>query len=274
MPYHGRGDCWWAPNARPEKRHFGKEFGKLWHTQRRARILAILRDTENARTATIADELGVSRETIRRDLLAMEGEGLLERVHGGAVTAVPGSEETFARRTSLHAAEKNEIARKAVGLLRPGMIVFVDAGTTTMAFARALRDGPEVKVITNSVDIAQTLRGRSLLLGGNLTSDVPATFGELTLSEIGRFIADMAILSPTAIHPRHGVMYYELHESEVARAMCEKSSRVAILADGSKLNRTSRVAMRDAGAVDWLITDGAADRAAIGALVDACGKIL
>lgn len=246
----------------------------MWHTQRRAKILSILRETENARTAAIAAELGVSRETIRRDLLAMQEEGLLARVHGGAITAVQDSEADFQKRKTLNWAEKSEIGRKALQLVEPGMIVFVDAGTTTMAFARALREGPDIQVITNSVDVAQILRRRSILLGGTVLSDVPATFGELTLAEIGRFMADLAILSPTSIHPRHGVMYFELHEAEVARAMSAKTSQVAILADSSKLNRTSRVLMCEAGGIDCVVTDGKADPGVRHALADVIPTVL
>lgn len=227
----------------------------MWHTQRRARILSILREAENARTASIAAELGVSRETIRRDLLAMEEEGLLERVHGGAVTATMQSEETFQTRKTLNWAEKHEIGRKAVSLLAPGMIVFVDVGTTTLAFAKALRDGPDIQVVTNSIDIAQLLKPKCILLGGRVTSDVPGTFGELTFSEIGRFMADIAILSPTAVHPRQGVMYYELQEAEIARAMRANARQAAILADGSKLGKTSRVVMDDLERIDHLVVD-------------------
>ncbi|RKF07658.1 DeoR/GlpR transcriptional regulator [Oceaniradius stylonematis] len=262
-----------APNAQLSGK-LQKGIAVLWHTQRRAKILAILRESANARTAAIAEELGVSRETIRRDLLAMQDEGLLARVHGGAITADQDSEADFQKRKTLNWAEKSEIGRKALQLVEPGMTVFVDAGTTTMAFARALRDGPDVQVITNSVDVAQTLRRHSILVGGTILSDVPATFGELTLAEIGRFMADLAILSPTAVHPKHGVMYYELHEAEVARAMGAKTSKVAILADSSKLDRTSRVLMSEVGNIDWLVTDAKADPGVRQALADLIPAVL
>lgn len=184
----------------------------------------------------------------------MESEGLLDRVHGGAITTEEVSEASFQKRRRLNWSEKQEIGRKTLELLSPGMVVFLDAGTTTLAFAELLQAGPKVRVITNSLSAVEILGADALLLGGRVLSDVPACFGELTLSQIDRFMADLAIISPTAIHPENGVMYYELHESEIARAMCARSGKTVVLADSSKLCTTSRVVMDDVAAVDTIVT--------------------
>lgn len=240
----------------------------MWSRDRKEKILALLRTAERARTAEIASQLGVSRETVRRDLLEMQADGLLQRVHGGAVPTAEEPEAEFQRRKSLNWPQKMEIGRKAAALVKPGMIIYVDAGSTTLAFAHALRDGPPVKVITNSCDVAQMIRGDALLLGGRIVSDVPATFGELTLWEIERFMADFAFVSPTAVSPRYGPMYYELHESEVARAMCRNAQKVAVLADGGKLGGTSRVAGDRRASIDYLVTDSRASDEALAELAD------
>lgn len=226
----------------------------MWHSQRRSKILSILKSEANARTSEIAHELGVSRETVRRDLKSLESKGLLDRVHGGAVMPEHESEASFDKRRRLNWNEKMQIGRKALDLLSPGMSIFLDAGTTTLAFAEQLRNGPEVTVITNSLSAAEILGPDALLLGGRILSDVPACFGELTLSQIDRFRADMAIISPTAVHAESGVMYYELHESEVARAMATRAACTVALADRSKFAATSRVVMAELSTIDRIIT--------------------
>jgi DeoR/GlpR family transcriptional regulator of sugar metabolism len=234
----------------------------LWTLERRTRILELLRSNERARTADIAEHLGVSRETVRRDLLEMHAGGLLQRVHGGARAYADEPEAEFNRRKALNWPQKLEIGRKALNLLSPGMVIYIDAGSTTLAFAQALRGGPPVKVITNSIDVAQLLSDEALLLGGRLVNDVPATSGELTLREIDSFFADIAFVSPTAVSFQHGPMYFELHESEVARAMCRNARQVAILADHSKLGATSRVASDSGRVFDVLLTDQDAPKSA------------
>lgn len=227
----------------------------MWHQERRSRIVELLRTGARASTAKLARELGVSRETVRRDLLSMESEGLLQRVHGGAVGAdTPREEAPFERRKRQRWRDKLEIGRLAVELIEPGMVVFVDAGTTTLAFAEALAGVPRIEVVTNSVGVAERLGERAILLGGRISTDVPATFGELTLSEIDRFMADFAFISPVSVHPDGGVMNYALNEAEIARAMLRRSERLVVLADQSKLGATSRVKVCDLADVDWVVT--------------------
>lgn len=227
----------------------------MWHQERRSRIAEALRTGARASTARLARELGVSRETVRRDLLAMEADGLLQRVHGGAVgSQVPSEEAPFERRKRARWREKLEIGRIASGLIQPGMVVFIDAGTTTLAFAEALAGIDHVEVVTNSLDIAQRLGERAVLLSGRVSTDVPATFGELTLAGIDRFLADFAFISPVGVHPHNGVMNYALNEAEVARAMLRRAERVVVLADSGKLGAVSRVKVCDLAEVDFLVT--------------------
>lgn len=215
----------------------------------------MLRDGARASTAVLARELGVSRETVRRDLLSLEAEGLLHRVHGGAVSAEGASEAPFERRRRQRWQEKLAIGRIAARLIRAGDIVFVDAGTTTLAFAEALAARDEVRVVTNSIGVAQRLGSRAVLLGGEISSDVPATFGELTLAEIERFLADVAFISPVAVDAAMGAMNYALNEAEIARAMIRRSKRTIVLADHSKIGLSSRVSVCRIDEIDVLVTD-------------------
>jgi len=223
--------------------------------ERHRRILAILRERANARTIDIALELNVSRETVRRDLVELQDAGEIGRVHGGATLSGDTPEEPFQLRVQNHRPEKLLIARQTLSLLNEGEAVFLDAGSTTTILAEALREGPAVQVITNLQSAAVALRERAFMLGGRFAETIPATFGELTLSNIRGFHVDVAIISPTGVDPEWGFSYYEMHECAVARAMCEQARRIIVLADSSKIGITSRVRLDSLELANVLVTD-------------------
>lgn len=239
----------------------------MWTQERHHRIVTLLLSGGRLRTDALAQTLGVSRETIRRDLLELEAAGHLKRVHGGAVGAEATPEIPFQQRARSQQLEKAQIARAAAALIHPGQSCFIDAGTTTLAFAQELAQVDGIRVITNSLDIARTLNGRRTrdvtLLGGHLISDVPGTYGELALSTIERFVVDVAIISPVGIHAGHGLMNYEIHEAELARAMIARASKAIVLADHTKLGVPSRVVICDLREIDVLVTDSEAEEDAL-----------
>jgi len=232
----------------------------MWSHERHARILKILEKDGKVATNMLADGFGVSRETVRRDLLEMERSGFLQRVHGGAVPnegAEP--EPAFETRIAQFSTQKEAIGELAASLIPQGSTCFIDAGSTTNAFAQVLAKKGDFRVITNSLDIARIMvSGRNcetLLLGGTPHADVPATYGELTLSEIDRFRADYAIISPVAIDQQRGLTNYELHEAEVARKMIRNAHECVALGHSAKLNTESRVAICRLDEVNHLVTD-------------------
>ena len=197
--------------------------------------------------------MGVSRETVRRDLLDLEEIGKVARVHGGAVLPQARTEDPFRERLTTQNRAKSEIAKKAVELIQPGQTLMVDAGSTTAIFAKELAKVPGISVITNSLDIAITLQAADidiLLLGGR----IPASVGELTLSEIRRFQVDLCFSAPVALHPKKGAFFYDLQEAEISIAMGAQAQRSIILADHTKLGATSRVQSWDVDAIDTLVT--------------------
>ncbi len=223
--------------------------------ERQRRILSILRKRANARTVEIARELNVSRETVRRDLVELQGKGEIGRVHGGATIGGEVPEEPFQLRIERRRAEKLAIARRTLSLLKDGDAIFLDAGSTTAILAETLRDGPDVQVITNLQSAAALLRERAFMLGGRYAESVPATFGELTLANIRSFHVDLAIISPTGVDPDWGLSYYEMHECAVARAMCEQARETIVLADSSKIDSVSRVRLDSLDVAGTLVTD-------------------
>jgi len=235
----------------------------MWSKERHKRILALLENTQHVSANDLPTLLGVSRETVRRDLRDLEENGLIDRVHGGAVLRTSKTEAPFEKRRDAQAGAKQNIARKAASLVEPGMSILVDAGTTTAAFGHALSTLSNFTLITNSVEIAQVLKAAEadievFLLGGQIVSDVPATFGELTLSEIRRFKVDLAVISPVALSASEGAFSYALKEAEVAKAMLDQAAMRVFLCDRTKLGETSRVQICGTSHVDLLVTDSKA----------------
>jgi len=234
----------------------------MWAHERHARIVALLDEHQRLATETIAAELGVSKETIRRDLIELELSGKLSRVHGGAIPQAVPIEPSYMVREELHRPGKRAIARAAATLIRPGMACFIDAGSTTQALAQVLLARSDLQIVTNSVSIASDLAGNPgldvVLLGGRIAQELPATYGDQTVAEIGRYHLDLAIVSPVGIDPRAGAMDYLWHEAAVARAMLEHARQRIVLADRSKLGQTSRMQICASSAVDVLVTDAPA----------------
>ncbi|EPX86021.1 DeoR/GlpR family DNA-binding transcription regulator [Salipiger mucosus] len=238
----------------------------MWSHERQSKILEHLGRDGKVQTHRLAELFEVSRETIRRDLLELDQKGSLVRVHGGAVQSereiLP--EPAFSDRLVAHAEVKRAIGRTAAALIEPGATLHIDAGTTTRAFARELiQQHDDLRIITNSIEIAQMLAVEDgfevLLLGGKPHGDVPATFGELTLSEIDRFLADYAVISPVGLNAARGATDYELHEAEVARKMIRCARSCLMLCHASKIGAESRVAVCRTEEIDQVVTDAAAD---------------
>lgn len=254
----------------------------MWQEDRHQRIRALLASAGRVNAERIAAELGVSRETVRRDLLDLERAGALMRVRGGAVAAGGEPEPPIAVRAKVRVREKRAIARAAALRVLPGQTLFMDAGSTTALLAEALAGQGGVMVVTNSVDVAVSLsdagareRGvEVMLLGGRLVDGVAATCGAQAVAEIHRFRADLALLSPVGFDARYGATSFDPREAEIARAMAENARRVAILADHAKIGAVSRVSYRAADGIDLLVTDAAAETPALAALRDKVGEVV
>jgi DeoR/GlpR family transcriptional regulator of sugar metabolism len=239
----------------------------MWQEERYQRIRALLSTLQRVTTDRLVMELDVSRETVRRDLAALEELGELKRIHGGAIRVE--GEAPITERAHSNVKFKRDIARAAVGLLTRGQTVFVDAGTTTAILAEELAKLGGLTVITNSFDVALNMsepaagghNNEVIVLGGTLGDRAPATVGATTVAEIGRYRADLALISPTAIDSRRGACNYDHREAEVARAMVGNAEQVFILADYSKIGVESRVSFCPPERIDLLITNRKASEA-------------
>jgi DeoR/GlpR family transcriptional regulator of sugar metabolism len=255
----------------------------MWQEDRHQRIRALLSTLHRLSTERIMADLGVSRETVRRDLLDLEALGELRRVHGGAIK--PADEASIAERAHTRVKSKTAIAKAATGVIASGQTLFIDAGTTTSALAEELAKLANLTVVTNSIDVALKMRGvgeqqadavnEVILLGGSISDRAMATGGSTTILDIHRFRADVALLSPVGIDHKHGATNYDHAETEVARAMVANADRVVILADYSKVGQRSRISYCPVDQIDVLITNKkAAEAADFAALKRKLGQVI
>lgn len=256
----------------------------MWHQERYQRICTLLDTFQRLSTERLASELGVSRETVRRDLLYLERRGELRRIHGGAMTTRP-QEPPIDVRAKTRIEEKRTIAKLTRNEISSGQTLFIDAGTTTTLLAEELSTLEGLVVVTNSIAVAlklspapreahTTSSNRVILLGGDVNSALQATFGAKTIGEIHRYRADLALLSPVGIDAAHGATSYDHDEAEIAAAMAACASRIALLADHSKIGRASRLSYCRASRIDLLVSDRPIDDPALLDALAERGRIL
>ncbi|GAB3179776.1 DeoR/GlpR family DNA-binding transcription regulator [Nesterenkonia halophila] len=250
--------------------------------ERHDRILARLRTRTTATVQEISDELEVTKETVRRDLDALERAGSLERIHGGAVLAGSGvrAETPWRERQSRRAEQKRAIATAALDFLPPSSgSALLDAGTTTEALADLLADDAAVPpaaeggiraVITDAVPIAQTLADRPHLdlevLGGQVRGITGAVVGDQALATLAARRVDVAFLGTNGLDAAFGLSTPDAAEAAVKAAMIRSARRSVLLADATKHEVSSLVRVAELSALDVLITDAeppAALRAAL-----------
>jgi DeoR family glycerol-3-phosphate regulon repressor len=246
--------------------------------ERRERIANVVRDASRASVDELAAMLDISHETIRRDLALLSEQGVLRKVHGGAVHGQTALESPLQDRRLASRAEKLAIARRAAQLFRPGDSFLIDSGTTTAYFAQELAKAGRFTVITNSTTIASEFsvpgRGDIYLLGGKYFGDGQHVLGSLVLEQIAAVHADHVVLTIGAMSGAGDSMDFNADEAYVARAMIASAREVTILADGSKLDRHALFQVCSASQLDRLVTDRAVPPALADALVAAGVEIV
>jgi DeoR family transcriptional regulator, fructose operon transcriptional repressor len=231
--------------------------------------------TERGRLAVtdVAEQFGVTTETVRRDLALLERAGMLRRVHGGAVPtgALTLVETGLGERHGTRTEAKRAIAAAALHLL-PGMdgSVILDGGSSTAALAEVLPPDRRLYVATNSVPIATRLSaspGVTLhVLGGRVRGITQTAVGDATIRAMEDLRVDVAFLGANGITAEHGFTTPDAAEAAVKRAMVAAGQRVVVLADSSKLCRETLVRFAKLADVDVLVTDDGADAEALTAL--------
>jgi DeoR/GlpR family transcriptional regulator of sugar metabolism len=213
-------------------------------TERKALILDRIRKQGRLVAKAFAEEFSLSEDTIRRDLREMAGEGLLVRVHGGALPIQPDLPD-FAARRSVASSEKQTLGAQAAKMIEPGQIVFLDGGTTNAEIARALPKSFAFTLVTHSPTIATELEhhptAEVLLIGGRLYKHSMVAVGTVASAAISSIRPDIFFLGATAIHPRHGFSTGDYEEAAIKRQIAAQSAATWVLATQAKLDAASPV---------------------------------
>lgn len=239
----------------------------MYATERHQQIAALIAQHGRVSVVRLADDFGVAQETIRRDLDLLQAEGLVLRVHGGAVapTRSSGTESSLLVREGSQSDAKDRIALAAVALIPTGFIgaVYIDAGTTTARVASALAtreaSNSQLVVITNAVPIAAALNATSTLnvrmIGGRVRGLTAAAVGAPALAQLATLRPDIAIIGTNAVHETFGLSTPDEEEAEVKRAAVLAARRVIVVADSTKLGVESLVRFAGLDEIDDLVTD-------------------
>jgi DeoR/GlpR family transcriptional regulator of sugar metabolism len=200
--------------------------------------------------------------TVRRDLDFLAAQGVLKRVHGGAVSAMPsGVEPPHSLRAQAAIAAKRAIAAAAVEHIRDGETVILDSGTTALEVARRLHDRA-VTVMPLSLRVAQELadapRIRLLMPGGEARKGELALVGPLTIASLRALRFDVAVLSPCAFSLDAGLTAFDLGDAEIKQEALAVATRSIVLADGAKWDRAALAYVCPSDRPDLIITDDTA----------------
>lgn len=234
----------------------------MFAEQRRLVILDRLQAAGSVRVATLADQLDVAVETIRRDLEQLERDGKLTRTHGGAVPRIAGQDLPFAERRSANHDAKVAIARWAAKQIEPGDVVAFDASSTVYEVVRLVPD-IAVSVVTNSMPVMARLcthsQARIFCAGGTMDTPSRSMVGPFAEDVLGKLNVDKLFLSSKGVHLSRGLSELDEDHARIKRRMIDIAERVYLLADHSKLGRRAAVHVVDLPAVGVLATDAQAD---------------
>ncbi len=230
--------------------------------ERQSRILKELQRYEAVRVTDLAAALGVSEMTVRRDIEALDGRGLLRKIHGGAtrLARLSAVEPGFASNSDLLPEAKAAIAEEALALVKPGMTVALTGGTTTYRLAAILNRVQGLTVITNSLKAAEALYrlqpdGSKVIITGGERTPSEALVGPLASAAIRGLNADICFMGIHGIDARRGLTSPNLVEAQTNIAFVASAECLVILADHSKFNVRSLASVAELSDVDTLITD-------------------
>jgi DeoR family transcriptional regulator, aga operon transcriptional repressor len=244
--------------------------GREKQQQRINSILSSLQETGSVVVDDLAEQLGVSVVTIRRDLDLLEQQGMLRRTHGGAVSIEPLFYEPFKKDRSFQAQvekqanEKRRIGRAAAALITQGETIAITPGTTTAEIIRGLPLNSKITVVTNTANIAMELSKRKdinvFVTGGHLHGEWFSLVGPTAIRSLENMLIHTMFIGADGIDPEWGVSCFNSDEAELNSTMVRHSRRHIAVVDHTKLNVVANWRICDIGVLRTLITDtGATD---------------
>jgi len=240
-------------------------------THRKLQLLSRLKQDGKLVAKDLSLEMGVSEDTIRRDLRELAQEGLLQRVHGGALPSSP-AVVSFAGREEIRHEGKVSIGRAAAAMIQSGQVVILDGGTTSREIARHIPRKLQATVVTHSPTIALELLHHPaievILIGGRLFKHSVVAVGAACLEGIGKVRADTFFMGVTGLHPQTGLTTGDFEEAGIKRALSHAAAETYVLASAEKLNAASPYLVVELMEITGIITERNVDDALIAPYAD------
>lgn len=225
--------------------------------------------------------LDTSISTIRRDLIELESEGKIQRTHGGAI--VLGSqfrnvEMNYASRSEYHIDDKDRIGEETAKLIQDESCIVLDTGTTTLAVAKYLNPSKLLRVITDSIDIANTLRYKDnidvVFIGGVLKSDAGNVYGQIAINSLSGLHCGACVVGVSGLTLKEGLTKHDIDAMPTTQRMIEISHRLICVSDSSKIGVTGMVSVSSIETLDILVTDEGIDKDIKKKLIDAGVEVI
>jgi len=241
-------------------RHAASTGGSLLGEPRRMKMLAWFQEEGSARVRDLAEAFSVSEVTIRQDLERLEAEGHIVREHGGAyLKSVPQQVRAMALHHLINMDAKRRIGKAAAALVEDGETIILDSGSTTTEVAMNLVDREHLTVVTNALNIALILGAIPTctvhMPGGQFKAPTLSLSGERSADYFKGLFAQKLFLATAAVSFEAGLTFPAIADITVKRAMIETASRVYLLADSSKIGKTSFSSLGGIDNIHVLITD-------------------
>lgn len=239
----------------------------MYAEERRQLIVQLARSQGRVQVSAVAEQFNVTPETIRRDLEVLDRQGVLRRVHGGAMPSefLPLGDLAVVDRENSAAEQKERIALAALQFLpnQPYSSILIDAGTTTSRLAAAIPASTKLTIFTNSLPIAATLSARTSadvqLLGGRVRGVTQACVGGNTVAWLSKLRVDACFLGTNGITTTHGLSTPDSEEAIVKEQMVRCGRRVVVLADSRKFGAETATSFATMDDIDVIVTDAVTD---------------
>lgn len=251
--------------------------------QRHKEIVRLLEECGSVKTSTLCDLLKASRETVRRDLEALEKQKKLQRIHGGAMKLETGNASglytSFQQRENMNMEAKAAIAQEAVKYISPGQAIALDCGTTGLALAREIKKNfTSLTVVTNSLAVANELtdaEGITLVLTGGIYNREERGFlTDMAMLILSRINIDIFFLTICGISLNRGITYQRMNDLAIQAKLMETSKKTVVITDSSKLGVNSLAWMCGIEEIDMIITDSLAPATTIQAFEQSGIKVV
>ncbi|WP_371360965.1 DeoR/GlpR family DNA-binding transcription regulator [Sporomusa malonica] len=236
------------------------DFKMLYEEERKLKIVEYLQEHLRASVQELGKIFQVSESTVRRDLQELEDAKLLKRTHGGAVCLENVNfEPTFIEKEDKFRKEKESIARKAAEFIEDGDTLVIDSGTTTAYLAKEMKKFSNLKVVTNSIILAQELQGNEgievIITGGTLRQNTLAMVGPIAEQTLSRLRVDKAFIATNGLDMKEGLTTPNIVEAATKTKMIDIAKQVILLADHTKIGKLAFAKFADVSRIDTCIVD-------------------